>query len=63
MQVPPPNSYEEFINIAKQVDTNYDGKIRKKELLTVLNEMGYWSIIQPHLIILRININKIIQYI
>ena len=41
MQVPPPNSYEEFINIAKQVDTNYDGKIRKKELLTVLNEMGY----------------------
>jgi hypothetical protein len=29
---PPPTDYNQFIQIAKSVDTNYDGKISKKEL-------------------------------
>ena len=41
MNVPPPSSYEEFISIAKEIDTNYDCKISKMELFTVLKRMGY----------------------
>ena len=41
LNMPPPQSYDEFINIAKSIDTNYDGKISKMELFNVMKKMGY----------------------
>jgi hypothetical protein len=32
---PPPTDYNQFIQIAKSVDANYDGKISKQELFQV----------------------------
>ena len=30
MNVPPPQSYEAILNVAREVDTNYDGRISKQ---------------------------------
>lgn len=38
---PQPKDYNEFIQIAKTIDTNYDGKISKVELFNVFKKMGY----------------------
>ncbi len=35
----PPTDYNQFIQIAKPVDTNYDGKISKKELFQVFKRL------------------------
>lgn len=43
--MPPPNNYQQFINMAKQIDTNYDGRISKLELFNLFKRTtGYWEI-------------------
>lgn len=39
--MPPPSSYQQFIQIAREIDSNYDGRISKMELFTVLKRMNF----------------------
>lgn len=39
---PQPKDYKDFINIARSIDTNYDGKITKTELFNIFKRTtGY----------------------
>jgi hypothetical protein len=39
LNVPPPSNYQEFISIARQTDTNYDGRISKMELFNLFKKV------------------------
>lgn len=40
---PPPTDYNQFLQIAKSIDSNYDGRINKQELFQVFKRfLGKW---------------------
>ena len=42
--MPPPQSQEQLFDIARQIDTNFDGRISKIELFNVYKRFRGWSL-------------------
>ena len=44
LNMPPPQSQEQLFDIARQIDTNFDGRISKIELFAVYKRFRGWSL-------------------